>query len=154
MYETGLPYTLDPHTLETVGMDTFNGALTLKAFAAHFRLDMKQGVSCFIGMVLDSGSFMLKKFSQWRCWRTVPGSITYIIKNIVRGGDFSCAGGVRETNKQKKTTTTTNNNNTKKNQRHKHKILSKKVLSRVSHRAHDGNSISSLNCNRQTLNEY
>ena len=29
-------------------------------------------------------------------------SITYIIKNIVRGGDFSCAGGVRETNKQKK----------------------------------------------------
>ena len=60
---------------------------------------------------------------------------------------------IRETNKKTTTTTTTNNNNTKKNQRHKHKILSKKVLSRVSHRAHDGNSISSLNCNRQTLNE-
>lgn len=45
MYETGLPYTMDPHTLETTGADTFNGALTLKAFAAHFRLDMKQGVS-------------------------------------------------------------------------------------------------------------
>ena len=45
MYETGLPYSLDPHTLETLGMETFNGDLMLKAFAAHFRLDMKQEVS-------------------------------------------------------------------------------------------------------------
>ncbi len=52
MYETGLPHTLDPHTLETVGIDNFNGALTLKAFAAHFRLDMRldvrhQGVTIY-----------------------------------------------------------------------------------------------------------
>ena len=39
-----MPYTLDPHTLETLGADTFNGALTLNAFAAHFRLDMKKDV--------------------------------------------------------------------------------------------------------------
>ena len=45
MYETGLPHTLDPHTLETLGPDTFNGALTLKAFAAHFRIDARQDVS-------------------------------------------------------------------------------------------------------------
>ena len=38
----------------------------------------------------------------------------YIIKNIVRGGDFSCAGGVRETNKQK-------NNNNNKQQQHQEK---------------------------------
>lgn len=44
VYETSLPYSLDPHTLETLGMETFNGALTLKAFAAHFRLDMRAGV--------------------------------------------------------------------------------------------------------------
>ena len=45
VYETGLPYSLDPHTLETLGVETFNGALALKSFAAHFRLDMKQEVS-------------------------------------------------------------------------------------------------------------
>lgn len=44
VYETGLPHTLDPHTLDTLGTDTFNGALTLSAFAAHFRLDMKKEV--------------------------------------------------------------------------------------------------------------
>ena len=40
VYETKLPYCLDPHTLETIGLETFNGAATLKAMAAHFRLDM------------------------------------------------------------------------------------------------------------------
>lgn len=39
-YETQLPYCLDPHTLETIGLETFNGAATLRAMAAHFRLDM------------------------------------------------------------------------------------------------------------------
>lgn len=52
MYETGLPYCLDPHTLETVGMDTFNGALTLKAFAAHFRLDMKKDVNKLVIIIV------------------------------------------------------------------------------------------------------
>lgn len=43
-YETGLPHTLDLHTLETLGLDDFNGALKLKAFAAHFRIDMHNKV--------------------------------------------------------------------------------------------------------------
>ncbi len=43
-YETGLPHTLDPHTLDTLGLDNFNGSLKLKAFAAHFRLDMRNNV--------------------------------------------------------------------------------------------------------------
>ena len=46
MYETQLPYCLDPHTLETIGLETFNGAATLKAMAAHFRLDMIHKVIC------------------------------------------------------------------------------------------------------------
>ena len=49
-YETGLPYTLDPYSLDTLGPDTFNGALTLKAFAAHFRMDMEQEVSIAVIM--------------------------------------------------------------------------------------------------------
>ena len=40
-YETGLPHALDPSTLDTLGLDDFNGALKLKSFAAHFRLDAK-----------------------------------------------------------------------------------------------------------------
>ena len=43
-YETGLPHTLDPHTLDTLGLDDFNGTLKLKAFGAHFRIDMKNKV--------------------------------------------------------------------------------------------------------------
>ena len=45
MYETGLPYVLDPHTLDTLGTDTFNGALMLSQFAAHFRIDSENDVS-------------------------------------------------------------------------------------------------------------
>ena len=45
MYETGPPHCLDPGTLETLGEDDFNGELKLKAFAAHFRLDMKNKVA-------------------------------------------------------------------------------------------------------------
>ena len=45
VYETGLPHCLDPHTLETLGLEDFNGALRVKALAAHFRLDMKNKVS-------------------------------------------------------------------------------------------------------------
>ena len=46
MYETHLPYCLDPHTLETIGLETLNGAASLKAMAAHFRLDMIDKVRC------------------------------------------------------------------------------------------------------------
>lgn len=44
MYETGLPYVLDPHTLNTLGPENFNGALRLKQFAAHFRIDSQNQV--------------------------------------------------------------------------------------------------------------
>lgn len=44
MYESGLPYVLDPHTLNTLGPDNFNGALRLKQFAAHFRIDSQNQV--------------------------------------------------------------------------------------------------------------
>ena len=47
MYETHLPYCLDPHTLETIGLETFNGAAAFKAMAAHFRLDMVNEVCTF-----------------------------------------------------------------------------------------------------------
>lgn len=52
VYETQLPYCLDPHTLETIGLETFNGAATLKAMAAHFRLDMIKKVNSNIGYTL------------------------------------------------------------------------------------------------------
>ena len=44
VYETKYPHCLDPHTLETLGEETLNGALKVRAFAAHFRLDMKNEV--------------------------------------------------------------------------------------------------------------
>ena len=43
-YETGLPYCLDPHTLNTLGPDDLGGQLKLKTLAAHFRLDMEKNV--------------------------------------------------------------------------------------------------------------
>jgi hypothetical protein len=39
LYETGLPYALDPRTLHTLGPDNLGGALKLGAMAAHFRYD-------------------------------------------------------------------------------------------------------------------
>lgn len=56
-YETGLPHTLDPHTLDTLGLDDFNGALKLKAFAAHFRLDMKNKRLVCMGLKPGVGSY-------------------------------------------------------------------------------------------------
>ena len=44
-YETGLPYCLDPHTLNTLGPDDLGGQLKLRTLAAHFRLDMENDVS-------------------------------------------------------------------------------------------------------------
>ena len=41
---------MDPYTLDTLGEETFNGALKVKAFAAHFRLDMTQQVFTHICM--------------------------------------------------------------------------------------------------------
>lgn len=41
-YETGVPYCLDPHTLETLGPDYLNGHLQFGCFAAHFRIDSER----------------------------------------------------------------------------------------------------------------
>jgi all-trans-8'-apo-beta-carotenal 15,15'-oxygenase len=44
LWEASLPYRLDPKTLDTLGVETFNGALaTGKAFTAHPRLDHETG---------------------------------------------------------------------------------------------------------------
>lgn len=40
-YETILPHCLDPVSLATIGSDDLNGALSLGAFAAHFRVDSR-----------------------------------------------------------------------------------------------------------------
>jgi len=39
LYETSIPYCLDPYTLESLGPEDLNGHLTLKNAAAHFRID-------------------------------------------------------------------------------------------------------------------
>jgi len=39
VYETCLPYCLDPFTLETLGPDTLNGNLKLGCLGAHFKID-------------------------------------------------------------------------------------------------------------------
>lgn len=39
LYETQVPYCLDPYTLETLGPETLNGKLSLRNAAAHFRFD-------------------------------------------------------------------------------------------------------------------
>ena len=44
-YETGLPYCLDPYTLNTIGPDDLGGNIQLGCCAAHFRLDTKKDVS-------------------------------------------------------------------------------------------------------------
>ncbi|WP_460062547.1 carotenoid oxygenase family protein [Streptomyces sp. YKOK-I1] len=41
--EAGLPYELDPHTLETKGIYDFNGQITGKTFTAHPKIDPRTG---------------------------------------------------------------------------------------------------------------
>jgi len=41
-WETNLPYTLNPSTLETIGTDDLGGALKLGMMAAHSRVDVEQ----------------------------------------------------------------------------------------------------------------
>ncbi|TPX30226.1 hypothetical protein SmJEL517_g06167 [Synchytrium microbalum] len=43
-YETMLPHSIDPYTLETLGPDDLNGTLPLRSFAAHYRYDAKKDV--------------------------------------------------------------------------------------------------------------
>lgn len=42
MYETGLPYTLDPRTLMTLGEENLGGALSHGSMGAHFRYDSQR----------------------------------------------------------------------------------------------------------------
>ncbi len=56
VYETKYPHCLDPHTLETLGVETLNGTLKLRALAAHFRLDMIDNVSIIVFWLLSSTS--------------------------------------------------------------------------------------------------
>lgn len=39
LYETHLPHSLDPYTLETLGLDDLNGSLKLGNCAVHYRID-------------------------------------------------------------------------------------------------------------------
>jgi len=46
--EDAPPYTLDPATLETIGLETFDGQLPSLTFTAHPKLDPKSGeLVCF-----------------------------------------------------------------------------------------------------------
>ena len=47
-YETGLPYCLDPYTLNTLGPDDLGGNIRLGCCAVHFRLDTKKNVSVHV----------------------------------------------------------------------------------------------------------
>jgi carotenoid cleavage dioxygenase-like enzyme len=46
--EDSPPYAMDPHTLETIGLETFNGQLPALTFTAHPRFDQETGdMVCF-----------------------------------------------------------------------------------------------------------
>lgn len=47
--EDGLGYEVNPHTLETIGKWTYNGALKSQTFTAHPRIDDKTGEMFFFG---------------------------------------------------------------------------------------------------------
>ncbi|MFD2416737.1 carotenoid oxygenase family protein [Amycolatopsis pigmentata] len=47
--EDGLPFEIDPDTLETVGMHTFDGALTSPTSTAHPKFDPRTGEMVFFG---------------------------------------------------------------------------------------------------------
>eukprot|EP00795_Rhopilema_esculentum_P003089 gene3089-1377_t len=49
LYETSLPYCLDPRNLETLGLDNLNGNLSLGCLGAHFKIDAvnKVRLVCF-----------------------------------------------------------------------------------------------------------
>eukprot|EP00794_Sanderia_malayensis_P020118 gene20118-22089_t len=47
-YETSMPICLDPHNLETLGIDNLNGNLELSCLGAHFRVDaVNDRLVCF-----------------------------------------------------------------------------------------------------------
>lgn len=61
MYESGLPYMLDPHTLNTLGPENFNGALRLNQFAAHFRIDSLNQVFSYDLSIVQIGQCSVPK---------------------------------------------------------------------------------------------
>ncbi|KAL5459802.1 hypothetical protein EMCRGX_G033178 [Ephydatia muelleri] len=79
-YETGLPHSLDPVTLDTRGVDTFNGALELKVLAAHFRLDMENMRLVCMGMKPGVGhlppSLAIYEFDEG--WKVVKHQLHHI----------------------------------------------------------------------------
>ena len=51
--EDGIPYRVDPHTLETLGSYTFDGALKSETMTAHVRIDPVTGEMFFYGYEAD-----------------------------------------------------------------------------------------------------
>ncbi len=51
--EDGLPYRVNPHTLETIGRYDFDGKLRSETMTAHVRIDSKTGELFFYGYEAD-----------------------------------------------------------------------------------------------------
>eukprot|EP01102_Stenamoeba_stenopodia_P021763 TRINITY_DN8865_c0_g1_i1.p1 TRINITY_DN8865_c0_g1~~TRINITY_DN8865_c0_g1_i1.p1 ORF type:complete len:572 (-),score=88.42 TRINITY_DN8865_c0_g1_i1:122-1837(-) len=66
-WESGLPYSLDPDTLETIRKDTLNGALAQAGcLAAHFRLDtaMNRLVTLSFRPEIGQGNLYIHEFDE------------------------------------------------------------------------------------------
>lgn len=64
-YENGLPYSLDPYTLNTLGPDDLGGRIKLGCCGAHFRLDTKKNVSVHVTVIAHD---MIRQASMRVYW--------------------------------------------------------------------------------------
>lgn len=96
-YETSMPYSLDPYTLETIGKDTFNDTLHLKRLGAHFRIDTTD----LNNHKLVTGAFARSPFksnaalemNQYNQDFTLAETKTYKIDGLTYFHDFAIIDG-------------------------------------------------------------
>eukprot|EP00294_Goniomonas_avonlea_P001174 CAMPEP_0114555588 /NCGR_PEP_ID=MMETSP0114-20121206/8832_1 /TAXON_ID=31324 /ORGANISM="Goniomonas sp, Strain m" /LENGTH=520 /DNA_ID=CAMNT_0001740729 /DNA_START=18 /DNA_END=1580 /DNA_ORIENTATION=- len=89
LWESGVPYNLDPHTLETVGPETFNGRLKLRKMAAHFRYDALRNrlVTLSVAPALEPAPGTVHLIEWDQSWNLLQEQ-THQIAGLNYGHDF------------------------------------------------------------------
>lgn len=82
LYETGLPYCLDPSNLATLGPDTLGDTLTTGTMAAHFRVDVRQDRLCVIALrpgLRKGSALMIAEYDrEWKLLQKQVHRIPYL----------------------------------------------------------------------------
>ena len=96
-YETSMPYSLDPFTLETIHNESFNETLKLKRVGAHFRIDTtdknnhKLVTGAFVRSPLKSTAAL--EINEYNKDMTISKTNMYEIEDLTYFHDFAIIDG-------------------------------------------------------------